>query len=165
MAQIELPNIRLWNPVIVCPQCGGFLNLHNSHVCFNCGYIYVFDKIKTSEIESSNKLFENSSEYAAELKERLEISLLEPKDVINATKSYQKGIEYGRKGDYTSALKELRNAVKYNKFHLNTRIALGIVLAKIKRYSEAKEEWVIALEIDPENELVKKYLKRLDRKL
>ena len=85
-------------------------------------------------------------------------------DVVNATKAYQKGLEYGKKGEYESALVELRRALEYNKFHLNSRIALGIVLAKIKRYVDARKEWETALEIDPKNELVKKYLKHLDKK-
>ena len=164
---MELENTidRLWNPIVVCPQCRGFLNLNSSNICFNCNFIYNLNEIKEKEIRSSTQLFESSSDQAAKLDREFEDNMDEPEGALEANRHYNSGLQYGRLGKLEAAKKEFTLALKYNQFHVNSIIALGIVHVKLNNLKDAEMAWKLALALDPENRLIREYLLKLKRNL
>ncbi len=74
---------------------------------------------------------------------------------------YNDGLRRARVRDLSGAIKSLREALKYNKYHTDARNLLGLCYYEVGETVSALAEWVISKNLQPQNNRVDAYLAEL----
>lgn len=80
---------------------------------------------------------------------------IEEKDLEDYYKIATCAIE---QGDHKTAVKKLKHILEENEYDVNMRFLYGVALLNLKRYDEAKDQFLFLYKINPENTVAKYYL-------
>lgn len=77
---------------------------------------------------------------------------------------YNRGLEHARERDLSGASEYLKRALQLNKYHTDARNLLGLIFYEMGETSDALVQWVISINLQPENNLADYYLDEVQRK-
>lgn len=77
---------------------------------------------------------------------------------------YNRGLEMARERDLSGAAEYLKRALQFNKYHTDARNLLGLIFYEMGETSDALIQWVISINLQPDNNLADKYLDEVQRK-
>ena len=77
---------------------------------------------------------------------------------------YNRGLEMARERDLSGAAEYLKRALQFNKYHTNARNLLGLIFYEMGETSDALIQWVISINLQPEDNLADHYLDEVQRK-
>ena len=77
---------------------------------------------------------------------------------------YNHGLELAKERDLSGAAECLKRALQFNKYHTDARNLLGLIFYEMGETSEALEQWVISINLQPENNLADRYLDKVQRR-
>lgn len=77
---------------------------------------------------------------------------------------YNLGLEKARIRDLTGAAEALKKSLHFNKYHTDARNLLGLIYYEMGEVSEAIVQWVISLNLQPDNNRCDYYLEEIQRK-
>ncbi len=78
--------------------------------------------------------------------------------LYSADAYYNQGLERAKVRDLSGAVESLQQALRYNKYHVKARDLLGLVHFEMGDAVSALSEWVIASNLNPNDELAAHYL-------
>lgn len=81
-----------------------------------------------------------------------------------ANSYYNRGLEKARERDLSGACDCLKRALHFNKYHTDARNLLGLIFYEIGETSDALIQWVISINLQPEDNLADYYLDEVQRK-
>lgn len=77
---------------------------------------------------------------------------------------YNRGLEMARERDLSGAAEYLKRTLQFNKYHTNARNLLGLIFYEMGETSDALIQWVISINLQPEDNLADHYLDEVQRK-
>lgn len=77
---------------------------------------------------------------------------------------YNRGLELARERDLSGASECLKRALQLNKYHTNARNLLGLIFYEMGETSDALVQWVISVNLQPEDNRADFYLDEVQRK-
>ena len=77
---------------------------------------------------------------------------------------YNRGLEMARERDLSGAAEYLKRSLQFNKYHTNARNLLGLIFYEMGETSDALIQWVISINLQPEDNLADHYLDEVQRK-
>ncbi len=77
---------------------------------------------------------------------------------------YNRGLELAKERDLSGAAECLKRALQFNKYHTDARNLLGLIFYEMGETSDALVQWVISINLQPEDNLADRYLDRVQRK-
>lgn len=77
---------------------------------------------------------------------------------------YNRGLELASERDLTEAAEHLKRALHLNKYHTDARNLLGLIFYEMGETGEALVQWVISVNLQPENNMADRYLDEVQRK-
>ena len=77
---------------------------------------------------------------------------------------YNHGLELARERDLSGAAECLKRALQFNKYHTDARNLLGLIFYEMGETSDALVQWVISINLQPEDNLADRYLDKVQRK-
>ncbi len=77
---------------------------------------------------------------------------------------YNRGLELARERDLSGAAPFLKRALQFNKYHTDARNLLGLIFYEMGETSDALVQWVISINLQPENNRADYYLDEVERK-
>jgi len=78
-----------------------------------------------------------------------------------ANSYYNRGLELAGQRDLTGAARYLKRSLLFNKFQTEARNLLGLVYYEVGEAGAALSQWVISLNLKPQDNLAEEYLQRL----
>ena len=75
---------------------------------------------------------------------------------------YDEGLDRAMIRDLSGACENLKQSLKYNKYHLDARNLLGLIYFETQQYVLALSEWAISVNFYPENNIANEYLKEFE---
>lgn len=81
-----------------------------------------------------------------------------------ANSFYNRGLELAKERDLSGAAECLKRALQFNKYHTDARNLLGLIFYEMGETSDALVQWVISINLQPENNLADRYLDKVQRK-
>lgn len=81
-----------------------------------------------------------------------------------ANSYYNRGLEMAKERDLSGAALYLKRALQFNKYHTDARNLLGLIFYEMGETSDALTQWVISINLQPENNLADHYLDEVQRK-
>lgn len=77
---------------------------------------------------------------------------------------YNHGLELAKERDLSGAAECLKRALQFNKYHTDARNLLGLIFYEMGETSDALVQWVISINLQPENNLADRYLDKVQRR-
>lgn len=77
---------------------------------------------------------------------------------------YNRGLELAKERDLSGAAECLKRALQFNKYHTDARNLLGLIFYEMGETSDALIQWVISINLQPEENLADRYLDKVQRK-
>lgn len=77
---------------------------------------------------------------------------------------YNHGLELAKERDLSGAAECLKRALQLNKYHTDARNLLGLIFYEMGETSDALIQWVISINLQPEDNLADRYLDKVQRK-
>ena len=77
---------------------------------------------------------------------------------------YNYGLELAGERDLSGAARNLKRALQFNKYHTDARNLLGLIFYEMGETSDALIQWVISINLQPENNRADYYLDEVQRK-
>lgn len=77
---------------------------------------------------------------------------------------YNRGLEMARERDLSGAAACLKRALQFNKYHTDARNLLGLIFYEMGETSDALIQWVISINLQPEDNRADYYLDEVQRK-
>lgn len=77
---------------------------------------------------------------------------------------YNRGLELARGRDLSGAADYLKRALHFNKYHTDARNLLGLIFYEMGETSDALVQWVISINLQPEDNRADYYLDQVQRK-
>ncbi len=74
---------------------------------------------------------------------------------------YNAGLAKAKTRDLTGAAADLKNSLRFYKFHTEARNLLGLIYNEIGEVGAALEQWIISLNLQEEDNLADEYLRRM----
>ena len=81
-----------------------------------------------------------------------------------ANSYYNRGLEMAKERDLSGAALYLKRALQFNKYHTDARNLLGLIFYEMGETSDALTQWVISINLQPENNRADHYLDEVQRK-
>ena len=81
-----------------------------------------------------------------------------------ANSYYNRGLEMAKERDLSGAALYLKRALQFNKYHTDARNLLGLIFYEMGETSDALTQWVISINLQPENNRADHYLDEIQRK-
>lgn len=81
-----------------------------------------------------------------------------------ANSYYNRGLEKARERDLSGAAESLKRALQFNKYHTDARNLLGLIFYEMGETSDALIQWVISINLQPDDNLADHYLDEVQRK-
>ena len=81
-----------------------------------------------------------------------------------ANSYYNRGLERAKERDLSWAALYLKRALQFNKYHTDARNLLGLIFYEMGETSDALTQWVISINLQPENNRADHYLDEVQRK-
>ena len=81
-----------------------------------------------------------------------------------ANSYYNRGLEKARERDLSGAAESLKRALHFNKYHTDARNLLGLIFYEMGETSDALIQWVISINLQPDDNLADYYLDEVQRK-
>lgn len=81
---------------------------------------------------------------------------------IISNKLYNEAVEEANKGEITKSIRSLKKSIEFDKKNVRARNLLGLCYYKIGKLTDAIKEWVISVNIKPENNLAQEYLEDIE---
>ena len=81
-----------------------------------------------------------------------------------ANSFYNLGLEKARMRDLPGAAHSLKDSLDFNKYQTDARNLLGLIYYESGEVADALVQWVISLNLQPENNLADYYLDEIQRK-
>lgn len=81
-----------------------------------------------------------------------------------ANSCYNRGLEKARERDLSGAAENLKRALHFNKYHTDARNLLGLIFYEMGETSDALIQWVISINLQPDENLADQYLDEVQRK-
>lgn len=78
-----------------------------------------------------------------------------------ANSYYNRGLELAGQRDLTGAVRYLKRSLLFDKFQTDARNLLGLVYYEMGEVGAALSQWVISLNLKPQDNLAEEYLQRL----
>lgn len=75
---------------------------------------------------------------------------------------YNEGLDRAMIRDISGAAENLKQCLKYNKYHLDARNLLGLLYFETQQYVLALSEWAVSTSFYPENNIANEYLKEFE---
>ena len=83
---------------------------------------------------------------------------------LAANSDYHRGLEMAKERDLSGAALYLKRALQFNKYHTDARNLLGLIFYEMGETSDALTQWVISINLQPENNRADHYLDEVQRK-
>lgn len=77
---------------------------------------------------------------------------------------YNRGLELAKERDLSGAAECLKRALQFNKYHTDARNLLGLIFYEMGETSDALVQWVISINLQPDNNRADKYLDQVQRR-
>ena len=77
---------------------------------------------------------------------------------------YNHGLELAKERDLSGAAECLKRALQFNKYHTDAINLLGLIFYEMGETSDALVQWVISINLQPENNLADRYLDKVQRR-
>ena len=77
---------------------------------------------------------------------------------------YNHGLELAKERDLSGAAECLKRALQFNKYHTDARNLLGLIFYEMGETSDALVQWVISINLQPEDNLADRYLDKVQRR-
>lgn len=77
---------------------------------------------------------------------------------------YNHGLELAKERDLSGAAECLKRALQFNKYHTDARNLLGLIFYEMGETSDALVQWVISINLQPEDNLADQYLDKVQRR-
>lgn len=81
-----------------------------------------------------------------------------------ANSYYNRGLEMAKERNLSGAARFLKRALQFNKYHTDARNLLGLIFYEMGETSDALIQWVISINLQPENNRADHYLDEVQRK-
>lgn len=81
-----------------------------------------------------------------------------------ANSFYNRGLELAKERDLSGAAEYLKRALQLNKYHTDARNLLGLIFYEMGETSDALVQWVISVNLQPEENRADHYLDEVQRK-
>ena len=81
-----------------------------------------------------------------------------------ANSYYNRGLELAHERDLSGAALYLKRALQFNKYHTDARNLLGLIFYELGETSDALIQWVVSINLQPEDNLADHYLDEVQRK-
>lgn len=86
-------------------------------------------------------------------------------DLIKISKAYyNRGLERARLSDLSGAAEYLKRSLIFDKYRTDARNLLGLIFYEMGETADALVQWVISMNLEPENNIADKYLDEIQRK-
>ena len=83
---------------------------------------------------------------------------------LAANSFYNRGLELAKERDLSGAAGYLKRALELNKYHTDARNLLGLIFYEMGETSDALVQWVISVNLQPEENRADHYLDEVQRK-
>ena len=83
---------------------------------------------------------------------------------LAANSFYNRGLELAKERDLSGAAGYLKRALEWNKYHTDARNLLGLIFYEMGETSDALVQWVISVNLQPEENRADHYLDEVQRK-
>lgn len=77
---------------------------------------------------------------------------------------YNHGLELAKERDLSGAAECLKRALQFNKYHTDARNLLGLIFYEMGETSDALVQWVISINLQPEDNRADRYLDEVQRR-
>ena len=81
-----------------------------------------------------------------------------------ANSYYNRGLEMAKERNLSGAARFLKRALQFNKYHTDARNLLGLIFYEMGETSDALIQWVISINLQPDNNRADHYLDEVQRK-
>jgi len=82
-----------------------------------------------------------------------------------ANSYYNRGLEMAKERNLSGAARFLKRALQFNKYHTDARNLLGLIFYEMGETSDALIQWVISINLQPDNNRADHYLDEVQRQL
>lgn len=80
-----------------------------------------------------------------------------------ANSYYNRGLEMAKERNLSGAARFLKRALQFNKYHTDARNLLGLIFYEMGETSDALIQWVISINLQPDNNRADHYLDEVQK--